>query len=95
MTKRGGLSNHELIHGQGCSDLGIPSCFECPLPVCRYELPSRTVAGLLTIARLAPILAAGATTHEAAAQSGLGWRQVHRIRTQLRSQYHAPTQSRA
>lgn len=24
---------------KGCPDLGIPSCFTCPLPKCRYDAP--------------------------------------------------------
>ena len=86
-----GLPEHMDYRDEGCSV--APACLQCPLPVCRYELPQR-LDGLLREPRNAAIVAAVGQSgdHDGIAQSfGVSRRQLFRILARTRAGRVMPT----
>ena len=62
------------------------SCFTCPLPVCRYDMPHKRLGVMALEAKLLPLLQQGKTDQECAEaldrtvrtiarlRAGMGWR---------------------
>lgn len=72
------LPEHVDYRDTGCSV--APRCLECPLPVCRYEVPGG-LRGALTLARdeeIRELRAAGPTVEQLAARFGVTTRTVRR-----------------
>ena len=67
-------------NGDGCPDLAIPHCLECPLPACRWELPPRAAWTMVRAQQRAALLASPATNVAVAAALGISVRTVIRYR---------------
>lgn len=63
----------------GCPDLGIPSCAQCPLRACRYDLPQGRARAELTRMRLVVLIDEGLSMDEAARQLGVNRRTAYRL----------------
>jgi hypothetical protein len=68
------------LDGDGCSDLGIASCFTCPLPVCRYDLPPKAAGAWLRVFQVRALAREGATVNEIAAALRMHRRTVFRLK---------------
>ena len=73
-------SEFEHWRDEGCPDLGIPTCLDCPLPACRYDLPPKRAGALLRESKLRVLLAEGLTADEAALRMGVSRRTVFRLK---------------
>jgi hypothetical protein len=68
------------LDDDGCPDLGIASCFTCPLPVCRYDLPPKAAGAWLRMVRVQALAREGATVNEIAAALRVDRRTVFRLK---------------
>lgn len=57
-----------------------PRCLECPLPVCRYDLPPKVAGAWLQSKRAMELLAAGMNTEQVAAMMNVSIRTVFRLK---------------
>lgn len=70
--------DHEPYQDRGCPDGKHPSCFNCPLEVCRYEAESP--ARRMRDERIVSAVDAGADINAVAAEQGVSRRTVFRVR---------------
>jgi hypothetical protein len=67
-------------YGDGCPDLGIVSCLQCPLPYCRYEYGSGVALAISRSYLVGMYLAQGMTIQQIADTMGLSRRTIFRLK---------------
>ncbi|HXI14805.1 MAG TPA: helix-turn-helix domain-containing protein [Chloroflexota bacterium] len=82
--KDSGLPEDTEYEASGCPDLDIPSCFECPLPRCRYEMPPGRAKALIQQSRVWALLAEGQSIAEVAEVMGITRKTVYQLRRRAR-----------
>jgi hypothetical protein len=75
------LPEEHQYRDDGCEI--APKCLECPLPDCRFSLPPKRAGAILRAAQLRPLLAAGLTADECAAEMGISRRTVYRLKSHV------------
>lgn len=65
-------------HDDGCEI--APRCLECPLPLCRHDMPPKRAGALLRETQLRELLADGLTPDQAAVEMGVSRRTIFRLK---------------
>jgi hypothetical protein len=79
LMRRGYAADEINYPDNGCS--ASPSCLQCPLPQCRYDVPGglQTLRAVKRRAEVEALRAEGLTAPEVAARLGISARVVYRI----------------
>lgn len=74
---------HLIYRDTGCPDGMLPSCLNCSLSRCRFDLPHKRAGSELREQRLAVLLAQGLSMAAAAAELGVSTRTAFRLQHRL------------